>query len=448
MQIILAALSAPNLADYVTTALRGVVAILQADYAATHVPRAGLPQLADSYSLNDEETLSATKKSTNALPAMALLSAGPVIVPDIGADSRLREPDVFVDAGSQSAVSTTIHTRDGAYGTLTVYSTDPEAFDSSDAGVLQDVANAIGRVVDLQRDRDAWHAARGNDARLLSASQARQRWVADATNMMASAPTRHEALSVATRLAVGSLAQYAAVDIVTTREGAPRISRVALAQQAGEVAGPDMMRHHPVAPTDPHGTPRALRTGRPEVIEHVTDDVLDECYRDPETLEIMRQAKVKSFMCVPIRVAYQVVGTLCLSRTPMGDSDVVPFDTEDLALAEDLADCLALVIGYGSHNSIVPGTSNPSDSVKDNLEALVDAEPTVRTATPTVARLTPRQHEILVLLSHGKSYIEIGHDLHISHRTVQKHVRCLLRALGNKNSVAACNTARSMGLID
>ena len=47
-----------------------------------------------------------------------------------------------------------------------------------------------------------------------------------------------------------------------------------------------------------------------------------------------------------------------------------------------------------------------------------------------VPSLTPRQLEVLKLLSEGKSAREIGSDLYLSQATVRNHIRALLVALG------------------
>jgi DNA-binding NarL/FixJ family response regulator len=41
--------------------------------------------------------------------------------------------------------------------------------------------------------------------------------------------------------------------------------------------------------------------------------------------------------------------------------------------------------------------------------------------------LSPREREVLNLLSTGDSNIEIGQQLHLSPRTIEKHVSSLLR---------------------
>ena len=64
-------------------------------------------------------------------------------------------------------------------------------------------------------------------------------------------------------------------------------------------------------------------------------------------------------------------------------------------------------------------------------------------ATPPVhPHLTPRQSEILHLLSHGRSTQQIAAELHLSLLTVRNHVRAVLRALGAHSRLEAVALAR------
>ncbi len=64
-----------------------------------------------------------------------------------------------------------------------------------------------------------------------------------------------------------------------------------------------------------------------------------------------------------------------------------------------------------------------------------------------VPALTPRQLEVLNLLSEGKSTREIGKDLFLSEPTVRNHVQALLKALGVHSQLEALAEARKLGLI-
>jgi PAS domain S-box-containing protein len=64
-----------------------------------------------------------------------------------------------------------------------------------------------------------------------------------------------------------------------------------------------------------------------------------------------------------------------------------------------------------------------------------------------VPSLTPRQLEVLKLLSEGKNAREIGSDLYLSQATVRNHIRALLQALGAHSQIDVLAKARQMGII-
>jgi PAS domain S-box-containing protein len=74
-------------------------------------------------------------------------------------------------------------------------------------------------------------------------------------------------------------------------------------------------------------------------------------------------------------------------------------------------------------------------------------EPEPPKVHPSWLTLTPRQHEILVLLSHGLSTDEIARRLTVQRDTVRNHIRALLRTLGSHSRLEAVVKARRAGLI-
>jgi len=61
--------------------------------------------------------------------------------------------------------------------------------------------------------------------------------------------------------------------------------------------------------------------------------------------------------------------------------------------------------------------------------------------------LTPRQLEVLRLLSEGKGAKEIGQELYLSQATVRNHIRSLLQTLGAHSQLEALAKARELGIL-
>lgn len=71
-----------------------------------------------------------------------------------------------------------------------------------------------------------------------------------------------------------------------------------------------------------------------------------------------------------------------------------------------------------------------------------------REGSEIAASLTPREHEVLEMISRGFTMRQIATRLHISPRTVETHVAKLYRKLAVRTRVQAVARAASLGLID
>lgn len=75
------------------------------------------------------------------------------------------------------------------------------------------------------------------------------------------------------------------------------------------------------------------------------------------------------------------------------------------------------------------------------------SEPTKEKAKAILDTLTPRQKQVLELLSNGLSNKEIGGLLALAEGTVKAHVAALLRSIGVKNRTQAANWARDSRMV-
>ncbi|MBA3923636.1 MAG: response regulator transcription factor [Nostocaceae cyanobacterium] len=63
-------------------------------------------------------------------------------------------------------------------------------------------------------------------------------------------------------------------------------------------------------------------------------------------------------------------------------------------------------------------------------------------------QMTSREQEVLELLTHGHSNAEMGNQLHLSHRTVEKYVSSLLRKTDTSNRAELVRFAFKHGLVE
>jgi PAS domain S-box-containing protein len=78
---------------------------------------------------------------------------------------------------------------------------------------------------------------------------------------------------------------------------------------------------------------------------------------------------------------------------------------------------------------------------------IIDVKAAPAAPSATIAQLTPRQQEVLMLLAHGCSTAQMTAQLGVSRETIRNHVRAILRVLGVHSRLEAVAEARRRGLI-
>lgn len=86
------------------------------------------------------------------------------------------------------------------------------------------------------------------------------------------------------------------------------------------------------------------------------------------------------------------------------------------------------------------------DAVKRALRRSVEVEPHPQAARDLIARLTPREGEVLMGLMAGGSNKSIARDLNVSPRTVEMHRANMMERLGARSLPEALRLAHDAGL--
>ena len=102
----------------------------------------------------------------------------------------------------------------------------------------------------------------------------------------------------------------------------------------------ELHRRFPPDPAAPQGVWNILRTGQPEIVPEITDELLVQSIKDDERLRIVRELGLKSYIGVPLKVRGKTLGVLTFIAAESGHR----YDDADLAVAKDLADRAAIAI--------------------------------------------------------------------------------------------------------
>ncbi|HEY3050525.1 MAG TPA: ATP-binding protein [Gaiellaceae bacterium] len=173
-------------------------------------------------------------------------------------------------------------------------------------------------------------------ARLYEAEQMLRRrmsFLAESSELLASSLEYDQTLTRLTQLAVPGLADWCAIDMVDENG---EIERLTVAHRdPGKVRWAyELQERYPQRPDAPHGVPHVLRTGEPEFLPELTEEVLEEAIGgDDELRTIVDELGLRSSICVPLKARGRTVGALTL----IAAESHPPYTDADFQLAVELA---------------------------------------------------------------------------------------------------------------
>jgi serine phosphatase RsbU (regulator of sigma subunit) len=163
-------------------------------------------------------------------------------------------------------------------------------------------------------------------------AEQRQRFLAEAGELLAASLSWEETLANVARLAVPTIADWCSIQVVG-RDGVLRQVAVAHPDPDKERLAWELNERYPTRPDDPAGAPNVIRTGEAEVVNDITDEMLVEASPDEELLEILRDLRLRASIIAPLTVRGETIGALTL----IGAETKSRFSDADIALAMELA---------------------------------------------------------------------------------------------------------------
>ncbi len=159
-----------------------------------------------------------------------------------------------------------------------------------------------------------------------------QRFLAEASDLLASSLDYQTTLQSVARLAASRLADWCVVDM-REESGAMRRVAVSHADPAKVALAHELDRRYPPDPNFPSGAPQVIRTGEAELVEEIPDEVLRATTQDEEHYQIVKALGLKSYICVPLAARGRTLGAITFIGAESGHR----YGPEDLALALELA---------------------------------------------------------------------------------------------------------------
>ncbi len=167
----------------------------------------------------------------------------------------------------------------------------------------------------------------------------RAEFLAEASRVLGTSFDYETTLATLAHIAVPRLADFCTVDMA---EGEGNFLRLGVAhtdpvkegilRRLDHFGAGDLSERHPLI--------RVLTEGNPVLVRDVNDGGLDDLGMAPERLAALRELDPRSLVCVPLISAGRVIGAVTLVASESGRR----YDTDDLAMAEELARRAALAV--------------------------------------------------------------------------------------------------------
>jgi PAS domain S-box-containing protein len=163
-------------------------------------------------------------------------------------------------------------------------------------------------------------------------AELRQRYLAEAGQLLASSLDYEQTLERVARMIVPRLADWCGIDMVDEQGDVVNVA-VAHVDPAKVEMAHDLRERYPPDMEATTGVPAILRGGPAELYPEIPDELLVAGAVDEEHLRIIREVGIRSAMAVPMRLGGQTIGVISFVTSESGRV----FDEDDLAFAEDLA---------------------------------------------------------------------------------------------------------------
>ncbi len=196
-----------------------------------------------------------------------------------------------------------------------------------------------------------------------------QRFLAEASEVLSSSLDYRATLESVAHLAVPTLADWCVVDILTEDGSLERLA-VAHSDSKKVAQAYELQERYPPDPDAPRGVPNVLRTGEPEMMTEIPEELLDAAAVDAEHREIIRELGLKSYMVVPLVARGRTLGAISLVTAESGRR----YREADLRMAEDLARRAALAVDnarlYGEAQKEIAEREKAQEALRESEERL------------------------------------------------------------------------------
>src|SRR5215203_241119 len=203
------------------------------------------------------------------------------------------------------------------------------------------------------------------------------RFLAESGATLSSSLDYRDTLANVARLAVPTLADWCAVDVM---EEDGTVERLAVEHSDPEkvALAYELQERYPSDPETTRGARKVLKTGEPDMMAEIPEELLDQVAMNVEHRTIMRELGLRSYMVVPMVARGRSHGAITLVSAESGRR----YEETDLRLAEELARRAALAV---DNAKLYEEAQREIAERRDAEEALLQSEGRYRTVVKQAA---------------------------------------------------------------
>jgi PAS domain S-box-containing protein len=288
--------------------------------------------------------------------------ADPIVFEDVAVAPMLAElRDAYAAEGVVSMIVFPLMIRGRRTGTIVFYLRQRRSFGSADlqaGSALANIAAAALTAAELYAEQQAAREA---------ADSARQHaaFLAEVGAVLSSSLDYQSTLRSVARLAVPTIADWCAVDIVNDRGVVERLA-VAHVDPEKVAYAHQLQQRYPPDPNTPGGVDEVIRTGRPAMMSRIPPESIERAARDDEHLRILRAIGLTSYMCVPLVGRGRAIGAITFVSAESGRE----YSEDDLHLVRELAARASLAV----ENARAYADAANANRLKDDFLATLSHE--------------------------------------------------------------------------
>ena len=191
--------------------------------------------------------------------------------------------------------------------------------------------------------------------------------IADAGAVMAAALDYEVTLVEFARLCSRRIADWCFVFMVEDDGSIRQLAAAHLDPERQRVAH-ELLARYPVEPHRPEGPAKVIRTGEPELLTEVSDELLQALAVDDENLRLLHQLGLVSAIQAPLIARGRIIGAVVLASAESGRE----FDRDDLALAVELSGRAATAVDNARLYTRLSSAERSASATREQLRAILD----------------------------------------------------------------------------